>query len=118
MVKVSTWFANARRRLKKENKMTWEPRNKCNESVEETVDESSCSESEFGDTVKSDVAKGLTSDETAAQVEGQTNVTHNSGTLSQNSFNSSANGSSNASSAFGTSSLPFFAFQLITANRQ
>ena len=27
-VKVSTWFANARRRLKKENKMTWEPRNK------------------------------------------------------------------------------------------
>ena len=25
---VSTWFANARRRLKKENKMTWEPRNK------------------------------------------------------------------------------------------
>ncbi|XP_053058364.1 iroquois-class homeodomain protein IRX-4 isoform X3 [Acinonyx jubatus] len=26
---VSTWFANARRRLKKENKMTWPPRNKC-----------------------------------------------------------------------------------------
>ena len=26
---VSTWFANARRRLKKENKMTWEPRNRC-----------------------------------------------------------------------------------------
>lgn len=23
---VSTWFANARRRLKKENKMTWSPR--------------------------------------------------------------------------------------------
>ena len=30
--KVSTWFANARRRLKKENKMTWEPRNKTNDS--------------------------------------------------------------------------------------
>ncbi|GFS72624.1 hypothetical protein NPIL_363261, partial [Nephila pilipes] len=28
---VSTWFANARRRLKKENKMTWEPRNKTSE---------------------------------------------------------------------------------------
>lgn len=28
---VSTWFANARRRLKKENKMTWEPRNKAND---------------------------------------------------------------------------------------
>ena len=30
LTQVSTWFANARRRLKKENKMTWEPRNKCN----------------------------------------------------------------------------------------
>ncbi|GFY76458.1 iroquois-class homeodomain protein irx-4-A [Trichonephila inaurata madagascariensis] len=29
--RVSTWFANARRRLKKENKMTWEPRNKTSE---------------------------------------------------------------------------------------
>ncbi len=25
---MSTWFANARRRLKKENKMTWSPRNR------------------------------------------------------------------------------------------
>ncbi|PIO54806.1 hypothetical protein TELCIR_23821, partial [Teladorsagia circumcincta] len=25
---VSTWFANARRRLKKENKMTWSPQNR------------------------------------------------------------------------------------------
>ncbi|KAB5586710.1 hypothetical protein PHYPO_G00004720 [Pangasianodon hypophthalmus] len=28
LTQVSTWFANARRRLKKENKMTWAPRNK------------------------------------------------------------------------------------------
>ncbi|XP_020793294.2 iroquois-class homeodomain protein IRX-4a [Boleophthalmus pectinirostris] len=28
LTQVSTWFANARRRLKKENKMTWPPRNK------------------------------------------------------------------------------------------
>ncbi|CRL00333.1 CLUMA_CG013606, isoform A [Clunio marinus] len=28
LTQVSTWFANARRRLKKENKMTWEPRNR------------------------------------------------------------------------------------------
>jgi hypothetical protein len=27
LTQVSTWFANARRRLKKENKMTWQPRN-------------------------------------------------------------------------------------------
>ncbi|XP_076357990.1 uncharacterized protein LOC143250822 isoform X2 [Tachypleus tridentatus] len=32
LTQVSTWFANARRRLKKENKMTWEPKNKLNES--------------------------------------------------------------------------------------
>lgn len=32
VLQVSTWFANARRRLKKENKMTWEPRNKAESS--------------------------------------------------------------------------------------
>lgn len=31
LTQVSTWFANARRRLKKENKMTWEPKNKTDE---------------------------------------------------------------------------------------
>ncbi|KZC08299.1 Homeobox protein caupolican [Dufourea novaeangliae] len=34
LTQVSTWFANARRRLKKENKMTWEPRNRV-KSVDE-----------------------------------------------------------------------------------
>ena len=28
LTQVSTWFANARRRLKKDHKMTWEPRNR------------------------------------------------------------------------------------------
>ena len=28
LTQISTWFANARRRLKKEKKMTWEPKNK------------------------------------------------------------------------------------------
>ncbi|KAG7458028.1 hypothetical protein MATL_G00233480 [Megalops atlanticus] len=31
LTQVSTWFANARRRLKKENKMTWPPRTKSSE---------------------------------------------------------------------------------------
>lgn len=31
LTQVSTWFANARRRLKKENKMTWSPRNRTND---------------------------------------------------------------------------------------
>ncbi|ERE82629.1 iroquois-class homeodomain protein IRX-4 isoform X2 [Cricetulus griseus] len=49
LTQVSTWFANARRRLKKENKMTWPPRNKCADEKrpygegeeEETVEEES-----------------------------------------------------------------------------
>ncbi|KAJ6642460.1 Homeobox protein araucan [Pseudolycoriella hygida] len=32
LTQVSTWFANARRRLKKENKMTWEPKNHSKDS--------------------------------------------------------------------------------------
>lgn len=35
---VSTWFANARRRLKKENKLTWTPRNRSEDEDEEDVD--------------------------------------------------------------------------------
>ncbi|KAG7257300.1 hypothetical protein CRUP_005644 [Coryphaenoides rupestris] len=47
LTQVSTWFANARRRLKKENKMTWPPRNKgsddkrYDEDEEEEEDEGS-----------------------------------------------------------------------------
>ncbi|XP_054707761.1 iroquois-class homeodomain protein IRX-6-like [Uloborus diversus] len=40
LTQVSTWFANARRRLKKENKMTWEPRNKTGDDLDDvSVDE-------------------------------------------------------------------------------
>uniref|UniRef100_A0A3Q0S4T5 Iroquois homeobox 2a n=1 Tax=Amphilophus citrinellus TaxID=61819 RepID=A0A3Q0S4T5_AMPCI len=38
LTQVSTWFANARRRLKKENKMTWAPRNKSEDEDEEDAD--------------------------------------------------------------------------------
>jgi hypothetical protein len=34
LTQVSTWFANARRRLKKENKMTWSPRNRSEDGSE------------------------------------------------------------------------------------
>ncbi|VDM93151.1 unnamed protein product [Onchocerca ochengi] len=34
---VSTWFANARRRLKKENKMTWSPRNRPGEDDDDDL---------------------------------------------------------------------------------
>ncbi|XP_048405272.1 iroquois-class homeodomain protein IRX-4b isoform X2 [Stegostoma tigrinum] len=39
LTQVSTWFANARRRLKKENKMTWSPRNKCTDDKKTYGDE-------------------------------------------------------------------------------
>lgn len=35
---MSTWFANARRRLKKENKMTWSPRNRNGEDDDDDDD--------------------------------------------------------------------------------
>lgn len=35
---VSTWFANARRRLKKENKMTWSPRNRAEDGSDDGDD--------------------------------------------------------------------------------
>ena len=41
LTQVSTWFANARRRLKKENKMTWEPKNKSSDTRDDS-DKDSC----------------------------------------------------------------------------
>ncbi|GMT02687.1 hypothetical protein PENTCL1PPCAC_24861, partial [Pristionchus entomophagus] len=38
LTQVSTWFANARRRLKKENKMTWSPRNRPGEDDDDLAD--------------------------------------------------------------------------------
>nr|CAB3256926.1 Irx-A transcription factor protein [Phallusia mammillata] len=39
LTQVSTWFANARRRLKKENRMTWSPRNRCGDERNSDDDE-------------------------------------------------------------------------------
>ncbi len=40
LTQVSTWFANARRRLKKENKMTWEPKNRNDDGDDDDDDDS------------------------------------------------------------------------------
>lgn len=42
LTQVSTWFANARRRLKKENKMQWSPRNRTGEDDDDDKDGSDC----------------------------------------------------------------------------
>lgn len=46
LTQVSTWFANARRRLKKENKMTWSPRNRCGDKKEGGEDDDPVSDSD------------------------------------------------------------------------
>ncbi|XP_074523073.1 Iroquois homeobox protein 6a isoform X2 [Halichoeres trimaculatus] len=40
LTQVSTWFANARRRLKKENKMTWSPKNKAGDERKDDLNKS------------------------------------------------------------------------------
>ncbi|XP_069194793.1 homeobox protein caupolican isoform X2 [Procambarus clarkii] len=56
LTQVSTWFANARRRLKKENKMTWEPRNKTDDDDAKLSDDDD-DEKEPGDKDDDDIKK-------------------------------------------------------------
>ncbi|GFQ64651.1 homeobox protein caupolican, partial [Trichonephila clavata] len=56
LTQVSTWFANARRRLKKENKMTWEPRNKTGDDMDMSGDEDDDKDDQNGDDPKSDAS--------------------------------------------------------------
>jgi hypothetical protein len=60
LTQVSTWFANARRRLKKENKMTWEPKNRNDDDDDD------------------DCGSGRSDDESSSPVHG--NKQHQSGT--------------------------------------
>ncbi|NWU38922.1 IRX2 protein, partial [Hylia prasina] len=67
LTQVSTWFANARRRLKKENKMTWAPRNK---SEDEDDDEGDGARSK-----EESPEKMPESNETSAEDEGKRRAT-------------------------------------------
>nr|XP_013808215.1 PREDICTED: iroquois-class homeodomain protein IRX-2 [Apteryx mantelli mantelli] len=62
LTQVSTWFANARRRLKKENKMTWAPRNKSEDEDDDEGDGARSKEESPG--------KMPESNETSAEDEG------------------------------------------------
>ncbi|KOB79304.1 putative iroquois-like protein, partial [Operophtera brumata] len=65
LTQVSTWFANARRRLKKENKMTWEPKNKTDDDDDAMLSDDEKDKDEQEDKMKShkvnwhNVAEGL-----------------------------------------------------------
>ena len=54
LTQVSTWFANARRRLKKENKMTWSPRKKSN-SKKSIKEGDSCSSESLAEQMDVDI---------------------------------------------------------------
>lgn len=65
LTQVSTWFANARRRLKKENKMTWSPRNRCGEKKDDAdEDEDGVSDSDFEEHSCEDEKLGVGKEET------------------------------------------------------
>lgn len=53
LTQVSTWFANARRRLKKENKMTWEPKNKTDDDDDAMVSDDEKDKDDMDGTDKS-----------------------------------------------------------------
>ncbi|XP_075271407.1 iroquois-class homeodomain protein IRX-4 [Opisthocomus hoazin] len=63
LTQVSTWFANARRRLKKENKMTWPPRNKCSDEKRPYEEEEEEEEGSQGEAMKSGKAEEPTGKE-------------------------------------------------------
>ncbi|KAI8431035.1 hypothetical protein MSG28_001106 [Choristoneura fumiferana] len=52
LTQVSTWFANARRRLKKENKMTWEPKNKTDDDDDNMLSDEEKDKDEQDDKLK------------------------------------------------------------------
>lgn len=53
LTQVSTWFANARRRLKKENKMTWEPKNKADDDDDTMLSDEEKDKDDQDDKLKS-----------------------------------------------------------------
>ena len=57
LTQVSTWFANARRRLKKDNKVTWSPRNRGEDDEDDDLDDGERTGDKEGDDdeVESDV---------------------------------------------------------------
>ncbi|KAM7397364.1 hypothetical protein PAMP_020342 [Pampus punctatissimus] len=76
LTQVSTWFANARRRLKKENKMTWMPRNRSeDEEEDENIDLERNDEDEEPMKMNNEIKKSNeTKDEAALRSASKVNV--------------------------------------------
>ncbi|XP_008216675.2 homeobox protein caupolican isoform X2 [Nasonia vitripennis] len=78
LTQVSTWFANARRRLKKENKMTWEPKNKTDDDddavltdSEDNKDKDDMGSDNRQDRVGDDARRGLDDNEPMRHVKAE-----------------------------------------------
>jgi len=57
-MQVSTWFANARRRLKKENKMQWSPRNRTDNDDDDKSSTDDDADTGNGNSKSDDVTTG------------------------------------------------------------
>ncbi|XP_039149268.1 homeobox protein araucan isoform X2 [Drosophila simulans] len=64
LTQVSTWFANARRRLKKENKMTWEPKNRTDDDDDALVSDDEKDKEDLEPSKGSQGSGSLAKDET------------------------------------------------------
>ncbi|KAL8583163.1 hypothetical protein ACOMHN_046547 [Nucella lapillus] len=78
LTQVSTWFANARRRLKKENKMTWSPRNRSEDGDDDDDDDEGAAGDEptkGTDKEQQEKEKRLSNVSEDIDVDGNTNIT-------------------------------------------
>lgn len=78
LTQVSTWFANARRRLKKENKMTWEPKNRNDDDDNDDDDDMSDAGGGVVDPPGSTNKRSASDSSAAAAAAGQTGNTTSS----------------------------------------
>ncbi|KAM8708799.1 hypothetical protein ACLKA7_015725 [Drosophila subpalustris] len=74
LTQVSTWFANARRRLKKENKMTWEPKNRTDDDDDALVSDDEKDKDDLESSKDGSLAKDVAKDEEELIDEDQKNV--------------------------------------------
>ncbi|XP_060657312.1 LOW QUALITY PROTEIN: homeobox protein araucan [Drosophila nasuta] len=74
LTQVSTWFANARRRLKKENKMTWEPKNRTDDDDDALVSDDEKEKDDLESSKDGSLAKDVVKDEEELIDEDQKNV--------------------------------------------
>ena len=90
LTQVSTWFANARRRLKKENKMTWEPRNKTSDgSGHGDMDDRSMDGESTDGGGQDDLSNSTTSHRGTSTGHGMTTIDHHRTVSSPHHNNSS-----------------------------